>query len=226
MTQNLPLIIATFVWVLVSFGWILPLLKLPMSRIKREFTVSLVLLGSASIVVAWLTKQELHVVSSVSLVALLAITLVMVRLLRHLDYYVEEVLQELFVLAVSSSAISVVTSVWYWGVAGNMSLGLIRVVTAVIPAIYLIFTWDIVRQKYNLWSLVLYIALIAVKWVMFPLWGIWAIVLVLLYATLVGYVVNWMVSTTYAEKVLAWNVEPAKVWGVLVLGAGVLVLLF
>lgn len=226
MMSDLPLYSATAGWLLASFGWVMPLLKLPMSRIKREFTVSLVLLGLISIVIAWLTKQELHLVSSISLLALLAITIVMVRLLRHLDYYVEDVLQELFVLAVSSSAISVVTSVWYWGVAGNMSLELVRGVTAVIPTIYLIFSWLIVRQKYSLWSLALYIAIIVVKWAIFPLWGIWAIVLVLLYATLVGYVVNWMVSTTYAEKVLAWNIEPAKVWGVLVLGAGALVLLF
>jgi hypothetical protein len=226
MMQNLPLLIATVAWGLVSFGWVLPLLMLPMSRIKREFTVSLVILGLISISIAWFTKQELHSVSSISLVSLLVLSAVIVRLLRRLDYYVEDILQELFILAVSSSAISVVTSIWYWGIAGNLSLELTRVVTAMIPVGYLVFSWLVARQKYCVWSLALYVVLVGIKWIIFPLWGVWAIVLVLLYSTLVGYVVNWMVSTTYAEKILAWNIEPAKVWGVLVFGAGLLVFLF
>jgi hypothetical protein len=35
-----------------------------------------------------------------------------------------------------------------------------------------------------------------------------------------------MISTTNAEKVLAWNVSPAKVWVGLVVASGVLVLAF
>jgi len=226
MIQDLPLWIATIVWVYMSLFWVLPLLRLPISRVKREFSVSLVVLGFSSIAVEWVTRQELHVVSSASLMGLLIVSIVMVRLLKRLDYYVEDILQELFVLAACSSAISIVTSIWYWGIAGGMSLQWTRIVVVIIPVILLIYSWFIIRQRYSLWALVLYAGLIGAKWMMFPLWGIWSVILVLLYSTLVGYVVNWMVTTTYAEKVFAWNVEPSKVWGVLVFGAGALVLLF
>jgi len=223
---NLPLLIATVVWTVVVFAGVIPILRLPMSRAKREFSVVLAILGVLSIGIEWVTRRELHAVSGFALTALLVFSGVTLRLLRRLDYYVEELLQELFVLALCSGTISIVTSLWYWGIAGGMSLGITRIVVATIPIVSFIIAWYLTRQHYNIWSLAVYVTILLVKWLLFPNWGIWTVILVLLYGTLVGYVINWMVTTTYAEKVLAWNVEPAKIWSFLAVGAGLLVLFF
>ena len=184
------------------------------------------ILGSVSLAVEWCTRQDMRLVSMISLVAFLGITLGMVILLRRLDYYVEELLQELFVLAVSSAGVSLVTSFWYWGVSSNFSLVILRIIVASIPLVLFAISWLIAKQRHSVWSAGIYVALITIKWVTFSYWGIWTIILLLLYSTLVGYVANWMMTTTYAEKVLAWDVAPAKVWGLLVLSAGMLVIFF
>ena len=223
---NLTLVVATTVWIAVVWRWMLPLLSRPIARIKREFVMFLSILGSVSLAVEWCTRQDMRLVSMISLVAFLGITLGMVILLRRLDYYVEELLQELFVLAVSSAGVSLVTSFWYWGVSSNFSLVILRIIVASIPLVLFAISWLIAKQRHSVWSAGIYVALITIKWVTFSYWGIWTIILLLLYSTLVGYVANWMMTTTYAEKVLAWDVAPAKVWGLLVLSAGMLVIFF
>lgn len=227
MTPGLiALIISTAVWAYLVWFGMLPLLSMPIARIKREFVWVLMSFGTLAILVEWFTKQDMHLVSIISLIAFVVISSVMVYLLKRLDYYVEEVLQELFVLAMSSSAIGILTSFWYWGVEGVIGLGLLRWATAITPVIIFAIAWKIARQKYSLWAAYIYVVLMAIKWITLPYWGIWSVIIIVLYSTLTGYVAEWMISTTYAEKVLAWNISPAKVWSLMVLSAGILVLFF
>ena len=223
---NIPLVVATVVWIAVVWRWMLPLLSMPIAKIKREFVLFLSILGSVSLVVEWCTRQDMRLVSMISLLSFVSIALGMVVLLRRLDYYIEELLQELFVLAVSSAGVSLVTSIWYWGIASNFSLVFLRIIVVSIPLILFAISWLVAKQRHSLWSAGIYVLLVAIKWLTFSYWGIWTIILLLLYSTLVGYVANWMMTTTYAEKVLAWDVAPAKVWGLLVLSAGMLVIFF
>ncbi len=225
-TGFILLVLGTIIWIVLSWTTILPILSLPIARIKREYAIMLLVFGSVAFITEWVTRQSIHPVSAIALAAFLGISVGMAHLLKRLDYYVEELLQELFILSVTSAGISVVTSLWYWGIAGFQNLLGLRIVVAAIPVVVFMISWFIAKQKYSVWAIALYIAMFALKWVTFPLWGIWTVVLILLYATLTGYVAQWMVSTTYAEKVFAWNIAPSKVWGVLVITAGVLVVFF
>lgn len=222
----IALVLSTVAWVVMLWFYLLPLLSMPIARVKREFSMTLIGMGSLVISVEWLTRKDMQLESIIALCAFIVFACIMVVLLRRLDYYVEEVLQELFILAMMSSTIGLLSSVWSWGIESALPLLALRVISGVIPLIMFIVSWLIAKQHYSLWGMALFIGLIIVKWLIFPYWGIWSVIVVLMYSTLVGYVANWMQSTTYAEKIFAWNIAPAKVWSVLVLTAGLLVLFF
>lgn len=224
--MNLPLIFSTVVWVILVWGSLLPILSMPVARIKRDFVFALLIVGTMCVAIEWATRLEMHLVTLISLVSFIIFAGVIGYLLRRLDYYIEELLQELFVLAMTSAGISIVSSIWYWGIDSLMGLHLLRVIVAILPLIIFGISWYFARQNFSKWSAGIYVVLLIIKWVTLPMWGIWSIILLMLYSTLVGYVVNWMATTTYAEKVLAWNIEPSKVWSLLVLSAGMLVLFF
>lgn len=226
MTVSLALIITTVLWVIIVWTGIAPILSLPVSRVKREYAQVLLLLGTIGVGVEWLTQREMHIVTLVSMAAFVLVAGVMIYLLRRLDYYVEDLLQELFILAVSAAGTALISSVWYWGMTSAISLLLLRLIVAAIPVIYYLVAWRVAGQRHSLWSIGVYMILLLIKWVTFPAWGVWSVLLLLLYSILVGYVLHWMSTTTYAEKVFSWNIEPAKVWSLLVLSAGLLVLFF
>lgn len=226
MFGNLPLIAITGIWILLVWGMIMPIFSMPVARIKREFALTLLGVGSITIAIEWLTRLAMHPVSILAISAFILICGIMLYLLRRLDYYVEDLLQELFVLAVSSAGIGIVTSLWYWGLFEQVNLFALRLLIAGLPLVFFGVSWSIAKQQYSLWSAAIYCGLLLLKWITLPYWGIWTIILLMLYSTLVGYVANWMATTTYAEKVLAWNIVPAKLWSVLVLSAGALVLFF
>lgn len=226
MTVSLALIITTVLWAIIVWTGIAPILSLPVSRVKREYAQVLLLLGTIGVGVEWLTQREMHVVTLVSMAAFVLVAGMMIYLLRRLDYYVEDLLQELFILAVSAAGTALISSVWYWGITSAISLLLLRLIVAAIPVIYYLVAWRVAGQRHSLWSIGVYMTLLLIKWVTFPAWGVWSVLLLLLYSILVGYVLHWMSTTTYAEKVFSWNIEPAKVWSLLVLSAGLLVLFF
>ncbi|MCC7304582.1 hypothetical protein IT418_04200 [bacterium] len=217
---------STVIWIFLLWFGMLPILSMPLARIKREFVVALMILGTLAVGVEWVTRQDMHPVSIVSMLLFVGIATCMTYLLKRLDYYVEDILQELFALAMSCAGIGVLTSIWYWGIDGDMDLSTLRIIIAVLPVFFFLGARCIARQKYSLWACCVYALLITIKWITLPFWGIWTVIIVLLYSTLAGYVVYWMVSTTYAEKVLSWNISPAKVWSLMVLSAGILVLFF
>lgn len=226
MTISATLIITTVLWVIIVWAGIVPIFSLPVARIKRDYAKILLWLGTIGMGVEWIAQKEIHAVTLLSMGVFVLVAGVMLYLLRRLDYYIEDLLQELFILAVCAAGTALVSSVWYWGIATTIPLLGLRSIVAIIPVLYFLISWKVARQQYSLWSIGVYLVLLTIKWISLPAWGVWSILLLLLYSMLVGYVLHWMSTTTYAEKVFSWNIEPAKVWSVLVVSAGLLVLFF
>jgi hypothetical protein len=121
---------------------------------------------------------------------------------------------------------SIITTIWYWAVIVVDNLLYIRVLLVIICLVLMLAGYLFRKSAAMLWSMASLIGIIILKWVLMPYWGIWSLLLVYGYAMFLGYVIEWMVSTTNAEKILSWNIAPSKVWAILVVITGLLVIAF
>ncbi len=220
------LTIITLVWLASVSIQGVPLLFAPIARVKRAQVIAITVLTLLAIVTAWIGREYLHSVSGYSLLVACVAGSIGYVILKRLDYYVDDLLRELLLVVSISSAISIMTSVWFWGIEQNPSLIGIRIAIALIPLLILTIVWLTQKESSLFWMAGIYIAMLVIKTVILPWWLIWTPILSLLFAVLAGYTVYWQITTTKAEKLFAWNIEPAKIWLMLAGLAGLLVLAF
>ncbi|WKZ23832.1 MAG: hypothetical protein QY312_03650 [Candidatus Dojkabacteria bacterium] len=217
----------TAFWIALALFGLLPLYFRPLARIKRLLAVCLIGIGTFFLSVAWMSGGIFLI--SIYLLALLfvVVSTVMTYYLGKLDYYTEEVLSEAFIVTVLLAVIGISSSLWQWGLhSGLLNITLLRITLVALPVVAMVWCAYWFQKNFLYWVVITFIVLMAVKWMTLPFWGIWTSVIVLLYSVLTGNVLAWMASTTYAEKILAWNISPSKVWGLLVASAGILILFF
>jgi hypothetical protein len=226
-TATIILTVLSVVWGAVLVNQVIELIQRPLSRSKRNFILFVWILGAIALVLEWFTRAEIHAISIIATMLFQTTATIMFHMLDKLDYYLDDLMQEVLLISILFMGISLTTTVWYEGVSLlSISAFWLRVTTASIPAVLLLLARYIGHSKTALWSLAVYVGTVGVKWVLLPMWGIWSLVVVLMYALLAGNVIHWMTTTTYAEKVLAWNIRPAKLWIALILAAGVVVFSF
>lgn len=220
------LIVLTIAWAAITYNQIIPILRLPLAKSKREFVLLQTVIGVVSMIAAWVTINSLTMFTLVMLMLYQSVCTILFHLLAKLDYYIDDLLQEVLLLTVLFGGSATITSIWHGGIDLVSSVMVVRLSVVLVGALFIIGAKIMGRSHSGWWAIMVYVVLMLAKWITVPLWGVWSLILIFVYSVLAGYVAHWMATTTYAEKVLAWNISPAKTWGVLVIAAGVLVLAF
>lgn len=212
---------------IVVSGFCLPyLLSAPLSREKRFYIASLVGMLVAVTFIAIILREYVDTAFAIGVIFFaLGISAQMI-LLRRVDYYLEDLLHELMALVIVAFTMIVLEVFWYWGIDQLLPSIVLRIAAVGIALFSLGLLGVLAKAVYYRWTVLTFLIVVVIKWITIPFWGVWFMIMALLYSVLVGYVAHWQIATTRAQQIYAENTNPAIVWGVLLVVATVLVLFF
>lgn len=196
----------------------------PVHREKRtilHLSLALVLLGLLSIFISDGNISFAIVIPMVLLLSLYGIQMLIIRKYLALE---PRVLSEMFLLQSVIAMGLVVTEYWMWGQDQQVPLLLLKFLTLGTVSIIVLITSSVVKRIASYISVFIVLVMGIFKILTQPTIGPEFFFYIGLFAYYVGFIVDWIMTTTVAERKLSQNISATTVWVITVI-AGIILLL-